>query len=34
MPFAGRRSSGYGVGGIGYTMRDMVQLKMAIINEG
>jgi acyl-CoA reductase-like NAD-dependent aldehyde dehydrogenase len=34
MPFAGRRSSGYGIGGIGYTMRDMVQLKMAIINEG
>ena len=34
MPFAGRRSSGYGVGGIGYTMRDMIQLKMAVINEG
>lgn len=28
MPFAGRRSSGYGVGGIGYSMRDMVQAKM------
>lgn len=33
MPFAGRRSSGYGIGGIGYTMHDMIQLKMAIINE-
>lgn len=30
MPFAGRRLSGYGIGGIGYTMRDMVQLKMVI----
>jgi len=33
MPFAGRRSSGYGIGGISYTMHDMIQLKMAIINE-
>ena len=33
MPFAGRRSSGYGVGGIGYTMSDMIQIKMAVINE-
>jgi acyl-CoA reductase-like NAD-dependent aldehyde dehydrogenase len=33
MPFAGRRSSGYGIGGIGYTMREMIQLKIAIINE-
>lgn len=33
MPFAGRRSSGYGVGGIGYTMHDMVQMKMAVIKE-
>lgn len=33
MPFAGRRSSGYGIGGIGYTMNDMIQLKMAVINE-
>ncbi|MFW5440397.1 MAG: aldehyde dehydrogenase family protein [Methylophilaceae bacterium] len=33
MPFAGRRASGYGVGGIGYTMHDMVQIKMAVINE-
>lgn len=31
MPFAGRRASGYGVGGIGYTMRDMVQIKMTVI---
>lgn len=31
MPFAGRRQSGYGVGGIGYTMHDMTQEKMAII---
>ena len=31
MPFAGRRTSGYGVGGIGYTMRDMVQTKMTVI---
>jgi len=31
MPFAGRRVSGYGVGGIGYTMRDMVQTKMTVI---
>ncbi|MCK5435472.1 MAG: aldehyde dehydrogenase family protein, partial [Nitrosomonadaceae bacterium] len=33
MPFGGRRSSGYGIGGIGYTMHDMIQPKMAIINE-
>ncbi|MEM9103778.1 MAG: aldehyde dehydrogenase family protein [Pseudomonadota bacterium] len=31
MPFAGRRSSGYGIGGIGYTMHDMSQEKMAVI---
>jgi len=31
MPFAGRRSSGYGIGGIGYTMHDMLQVKMAVI---
>lgn len=30
MPFAGRRTSGYGIGGIGYTMHDMVQHKMAV----
>ncbi len=33
MPFAGRRASGYGVGGIGYTMHDMVQMKMAVFNH-
>jgi len=31
MPFAGRKQSGYGVGGIGYTMHDMTQEKMAVI---
>ncbi|SDR45648.1 aldehyde dehydrogenase family protein [Pseudovibrio sp. Tun.PSC04-5.I4] len=31
MPFAGRRQSGYGTGGIGYTMHDMTHDKMAII---
>jgi len=34
MPFGGRRASGYGVGGIGYTMHDMVQIKMAVIKTG
>lgn len=33
MPFAGRKHSGYGTGGIGYTMHDMVQTKMAVINN-
>jgi acyl-CoA reductase-like NAD-dependent aldehyde dehydrogenase len=31
MPFAGRRQSGYGVGGIGHTLHDMTQEKMAVI---
>ena len=31
MPFAGRRHSGQGTGGIGYTMHDMTQEKMAVI---
>ena len=31
MPFGGRRVSGYGIGGIGYTMHDMIQPKMAVI---
>ncbi len=31
MPFAGRRESGYNIGGIGYTMHDMTQDKMAVI---
>jgi acyl-CoA reductase-like NAD-dependent aldehyde dehydrogenase len=30
MPFAGRRHSGYGVGGIPWTMRDMSQEKMIV----
>ena len=32
MPFAGRQSSGYGVGGIHHTMTDMTQEKMIVIN--
>ncbi len=31
MPFAGRRQSGYGIGGIGHTMHDMTQEKMTLI---
>ncbi len=31
MPFAGRHTSGYGVGGIGHTMEDMTQEKMTVI---
>jgi len=31
MPFAGRRQSGYNTGGIGYSMHDMTQTKMAVI---
>ena len=31
MPFAGRKQSGYNTGGIGYTMHDMTQDKMAVI---
>lgn len=31
MPFAGRRASGYGTGGIPYTMEDMVQDKMIVL---
>ncbi len=34
MPFAGRRTSGYGIGGIGYTMHDMIQPKMTVIKTG
>ncbi len=33
MPFAGRRTSGYGVGGIGYTMHEMIQHKMAVFKR-
>ena len=32
MPFAGRKHSGYGVGGIGYTMQDMTEEKMAVFH--
>jgi hypothetical protein len=31
MPFAGRRHSGYGIGGIGHTMHDMTQEKMMVL---
>lgn len=31
MPFSGRRESGYGIGGIEYTVHDMTQTKMAVI---
>lgn len=31
MPFTGRRQSGYGIGGIGYTMHDMTQEKMIVL---
>ena len=34
MPFAGRRQSGYGTGGIGYSMRDMSQEKMIVLHRG
>ena len=30
MPFAGRRQSGYGVGGIPWTMREMTERKMIV----
>lgn len=33
MPFAGRRESGYGTGGIPYTMRDMTQEKMILLHK-
>ena len=31
MPFAGRHTSGYGVGGIEHTMSDMTQEKMIVV---
>lgn len=34
MPFAGRKESGYGTGGIPYTMRDMTQEKMILMRRG
>lgn len=33
MPFAGRRQSGYGVGGIPWTMEEMADDKMVVINH-
>jgi acyl-CoA reductase-like NAD-dependent aldehyde dehydrogenase len=33
MPFTGRRQSGYGIGGIGYTMHDMTQEKMIVLSS-
>lgn len=33
MPFAGRRQSGYGTGGIPYTMHDMTQEKMILLSN-
>ena len=33
MPFTGRRQSGYGIGGIGYTMHDMTQDKMIVLSQ-
>ena len=32
MPFAGRKSSGLGVGGIPYTIEEMSQSKMAVLS--
>ncbi|TCU11722.1 aldehyde dehydrogenase family protein [Rhizobium sullae] len=34
MPFAGRRQSGYGVGGIPWTMEEMAEDKMIVFNHG
>lgn len=33
MPFTGRKQSGYGIGGIPYTMRDMTQEKMILLRR-
>jgi acyl-CoA reductase-like NAD-dependent aldehyde dehydrogenase len=33
MPFAGRGQSGYGIGGIPYTMEDMTKIKMAVFTS-
>ena len=33
MPFAGRRQSGYGIGGIPYTMREMAEEKMLVLHH-
>ena len=32
MPFAGRRQSGYGVGGIPNTLEEMTQIKMGVLS--
>ncbi len=34
MPFAGRRQSGYGIGGIPWTMKEMSHEKMLVLNHG
>jgi hypothetical protein len=31
MPFAGRRRSGYGIGGIAWTMRETTEQKMIVL---
>jgi len=31
MPFGGRKHSGYGTGGIGYSMRDLLEYKMIVV---
>ena len=33
MPFAGRRESGLGVGGMPYTLEDLTQLKLIVFNS-
>jgi acyl-CoA reductase-like NAD-dependent aldehyde dehydrogenase len=33
MPFAGRRESGYGVGGIPWTMQEMTEQKMIVFRN-
>jgi acyl-CoA reductase-like NAD-dependent aldehyde dehydrogenase len=33
MPFAGRRQSGYGIGGIPWSMEDMCQEKMLVLRH-
>jgi hypothetical protein len=33
MPFAGRRYSGHGIGGIPWSMREMTQEKMIVLRQ-
>jgi acyl-CoA reductase-like NAD-dependent aldehyde dehydrogenase len=33
MPFAGRKHSGYGIGGIGWTMHELTQHKMIVVRK-